>query len=72
MELWFLLSSFDFVDVETVPVLGVKKTTLVFRATMQNTALGSDEKLITSKWNCGLIPQSIAVLDRLPACSLIL
>lgn len=24
MELWFLLSSFDFVDVETVPVLGVK------------------------------------------------
>lgn len=51
---------------------GSKNTTLVFRATMQNTALGSDEKLITSKWNRGLIPQSIALLDRLPACSLIL
>lgn len=47
---WFLPGRFN---VETVPVLGVKKTTLVFRAATQNTALASDEKPTTPNWNHG-------------------
>lgn len=57
---WFLLGSFHCIDVETASVAKNQKKTLVFRAT---TASASGDKLITPKWNCASIPQSIAVSD---------